>query len=116
MNNSIQSTLFRFTVVTFLLLSVLYPYCSSAQVANTKENRDYKYAAGLYAEGMYDLAAREFERFIQNYPSSGNIVYARFFIAGSYFYLKDFSKTIEITGRIRKESPSAIIIDKVLFL
>ena len=103
-------------LVISIITIVFSPSHSHTQVANIPENRDYKVAAGLYAEGMYEMALKELERFIENYPSSSNVIYARFLSAGSHFYLKNFSKAIEITSRIRKENPSAQIIDKVLFL
>ena len=71
----------------------IFTSVAQAQVANTKENRDYKYAAGLFNEGMYKMAIRELERFTDTYPSSEYIINARFLIAASHFYLKDFSKT-----------------------
>ena len=109
--HSIYSTLAIFLIFITISSSTLFP-----QAVNTKENRDYKYAAGLYAEGMYDMAIRELEKFEDTCPKSKYIVYARFLLAGSHFYQQKFKKTIQITGRIRKENPSTDIMDKVLFL
>jgi len=90
-------------LLIWILFFTLNVTAAQAQVANTKEARDYKYAAGLYSEGMYQMAIRELESFIDAYPSSEYLINARLLIAGSHFYLKDFSRAIQITGRIQKE-------------
>ena len=98
----------RRTIVSVFLIGIIsvspfFIFDGNAQVANTKESRDYKYAAGLYSEGMYKMAISELERFIDTYPTSPYIINARLLIAGSHFYLKDFSRAIQITGRIQRE-------------
>ena len=103
------------TVLLFISMTSSPGYIHS-QAANTKENRDYKYAAGLYTEGMYDMAIRELERFIDAYPESDKLAYAQFLLAGSYFYKKNFDQSIKITTRLRREHPATDIMDKILFL
>ena len=114
MRKSIRHTIkIALAVICIGFLRSSVPY---AQAANTQENRDYKYAAGLYAEGMYDMAIKELDRFIAAYPQSLQMTNARFLVAGSHFYQKRFEKTIELTRRIQKESPSSPIMDAVIFL
>ncbi|MFA6471420.1 MAG: tetratricopeptide repeat protein, partial [Candidatus Latescibacterota bacterium] len=88
----------------------------SAQASDTEEYMDYRYAVTLYTERMYGMAVKEFARFIDAYPSSSDYLSAQYYLAGSYFYLKQFPKTIEITQFVLKEHPSLPNLDKILFL
>ena len=101
-----------------IFLTLFFPavFQVSAQNRDTEEERDYQYARELYSGEMYDMAAKELERFIDTYPSSPNAVSAQYFLAGSYFYQKQFPKTIEIAKSLLKDHPSAPIVEKILFL
>jgi len=47
---------------------------------DTKENAEFKLALNLYNSGMYDLAADQFQNFINAYPGTANSIEAKFYL------------------------------------
>lgn len=105
----------QFLFITFFLI-LTGSVSTHALTPGMEENRDYEYALGLHSDGGYEMAAREFERFIEEYPSSERIGEARYFIADSRYHMKWFEHTVELTNRIRRDNPSIPVVDRVLFL
>ncbi len=54
-------------------------------VARTDADRQYAFAQGLYQQGLYDLAAREFSSFAEHYPRDARREGALFYAAQSLF-------------------------------
>ena len=55
-----------------LLVSIDVPTPGRAQVSGSgiQEEQDYTFAYGLYQDKLYQLAADQFQKFIDHYPSS----------------------------------------------
>lgn len=47
---------------------------------DTRENAEFKLALNLYNSGMYDLAADQFQNFINAYPGTANSIEAKFYL------------------------------------
>jgi len=73
-------------IVAILLVTI--PVSVSAQISD--ESSDFSYALKLYNEGFYDIAAQQFSLFINRYPTSNRVPDAKFYLANSYFQLKDY--------------------------
>jgi tol-pal system protein YbgF len=54
------------------------------------ESDDFSYALKLYNEGFYDIAAQQFNLFVDKYPSSERVPEARFYLGLSLFNSKDY--------------------------
>ncbi len=98
------------------ILAILGLLSLFAGPSGAEESRDFTYAAGLHADGGYDMAAREFGRFIDTYPSSRRLDEACYYMADSWFHLNRFDFTVELTARIRTQYPSTPLMDRVLLL
>ena len=77
-----------YTVVLILLFSHL----SFSQQTETVEKLDFATAKGIFDDGLFKLAADQFTAFISKYPQSNLISQAKFYLAESYFQLKDYQK------------------------
>lgn len=60
------------------LLSAIFIATAGAQ--DTKENSEFKLAVNLYNSRMYDLAADQFQNFINAYSGTANTIEARFYL------------------------------------
>lgn len=88
-------------VRSFLLVGVLSFtlgfYSSIAQVAS--ESDDFSYALKLFDEQFYELAAKQFSRFVNRYPNSSKVAEAAYYTGLSLYNLKDYSNArIEFQG------------------
>ena len=61
-----------------------------AYAQQRSESDDFSYALKLYNERFYDLAAKQFSRFVNNYPGSNKVAEAGYYSGMSLFYLKDY--------------------------
>ncbi len=61
--------------VIFLSLVLFLPSLSLSQTAGgtVSEQQDYAFAIGLYRDGQYPLALREFKSYLHNYPGSQRV-------------------------------------------
>jgi len=59
---------------------------------DSKENAEFKLAAGLYNDGMYDLAVDQFKNFINAYPNTSQGIEARFYLGLTLEKLKRFEE------------------------
>ena len=55
--------------------------------ANIAEEQDYAFAHGLYRDGLFQIAAEQFEKFVQKHPQSVRIQDAQFLRADCLFQL-----------------------------
>ncbi len=77
-------------ITTFLVAIVLFTNGLDAQ--DTKENAEFKLAVNLYNSGMYDLAADQFNNFINAYAGTANSIEARFYLGLTQVRLKRFEE------------------------
>lgn len=77
------------------------------------ESKDFSYALKLYNENFYDVAAQQFDSFIDRYPSSERIPEARFYHGSSLYESKDYSnariafQTLAVTFPDHQRAPEA---------
>jgi tetratricopeptide (TPR) repeat protein len=74
--------------VYLLSLVFLAARTLEAQIGNS--DTDFLYARKLYDDKLYSLAAKEFSRFIKNFPSDARVPDARFYSGMAYFSAGDF--------------------------
>ena len=51
----------------------MLPSVSFSQTAGVTEQQDYSFAMGLYRDGQYDLALKQFKSFLTNYPNTQHV-------------------------------------------
>jgi TolA-binding protein len=69
--------------------AVIEEYRKNNPEDNSVAGLEYESAKNLYANEKYDKAVAALIRYINNYPKSTNVYEARYFLADSYFMLKD---------------------------
>jgi len=57
----------------------------------TTEKEDFRFAMGLYNDGLFTLARKEFTLFLKDHPESPYLEKAEYYIAKSDFYIEDYS-------------------------
>ncbi len=83
-----QNKKMRQTILKFLLLSNLLICSVAAQ--QKSESDDFSYALKLYNEKFYDLAAQQFTRYVNNYPSGDKRPEAGYYAGMSLYQLNEF--------------------------
>jgi len=79
----------RWLRLSFLILTLAALTSSIAESIGVEER--FQFADGLYARGMYELAAKEYEAFLRDFPDSGKADVACFRLGESYRHTGDFS-------------------------
>lgn len=102
------------------LLSVLVWAQGIAQVPNAgvsasmAEEQDYAFAYGLYSDGLYQLAAEQFEQFLRKYPSSMKRLDAFYLSVECRFQQQQFDTAAKLFGRFLSEYPDSRLSDDAL--
>lgn len=76
------------TIVLILVGFFLFAAPAGAQQYN--ESNDFSYALKLFNEGFYDISARQFSTFVNNYPSSDKLADAKYYLAESLYRIKEY--------------------------
>lgn len=87
--------------IYFLLVFLCSIPCGFAQetvapVRDEAEVRQLDFANGWLLRGNYEQAAREYEKFLQDYPDSNNKSLALYRLGESYYLLKDYEKAATV--------------------
>jgi TolA-binding protein len=85
------------TFITALIIIVL---CSNfAFSQQNSESDDISYALKLFNEEFFELAAKQFARFVNNFPLSNKVPEARYYIGLSLYQMADYENArIEFQG------------------
>ena len=75
--------MFKSVVILILILALSIP-------ALAGRDEDFRFAQKLYTDGYFDLAAKQFAKFIDNYPDDQRIPSAYFIQGKSLFTLEDW--------------------------
>lgn len=75
--------MFKSSVVLLLILSLSLP-------ALAGRDEDFRFAQKLYTDGYFDLAAKQFAKFIDNFPDDHRVPAAYFLEGKSLFTLEDW--------------------------
>ncbi len=101
-------------ILTLVLVSFLFACAAHAQdtpvpqtaAAPAEQGSDrFDFADGLYARGMYDMAAAEYEKLRQEFPSHSRSGEALFRMAESFFFLQDDAKARPFYEQFSREFP-----------
>ena len=92
---------FFFLFCFLILLSAVQP---NALLAGEQE--DWDFANGLYVREIYDLAQKEYRRFIDSYPASSFINDAYYRIAESFWHLKKYEDALPFYQKLKREDLS----------
>ncbi len=79
-------------MLTFPLLIIMFMAVEAVYSQNSNETSDFYYGKELYDDNLYDLAAIQFNEFLEKYPSSPNLGLASFLLAESYFFSQKISQ------------------------
>jgi TolA-binding protein len=98
------------------------PEQSPAAEAEPSDRRQLEYATALYGRKLYDLAAPEFEKYLEQYPGASGEAQAQFFLAESYRALsklgaarKDFQAVLDHHGDSEYAGAAAYILAESAF-
>ena len=80
----------RYANKAFSILILILSFTVSGIAQQKSESDDFSYALKLYNEKFYDLAAQQFSRFENNYPSSDKRPEAGYYAGMSLFQLNEF--------------------------
>ena len=69
-----------------------------------QENRAYDVGSNLFKRGDYLAATRAFQAFMKDFPSSGLVPNAQYWIGISYFNLRDYGNARSIPGNVVEAS------------
>lgn len=103
-----------------VFISVLLWAQAAAQVPNggrsasMAEEQDYAFAYGLYSDGLYQLAAEQFEQFLRKYPSSMKRLDAFYLSVECRFQQQQFDTAAKLFGRFLSEYPDSRLSDDAL--
>ena len=78
---------------TFLLSSIFLLYLSTANAQVDDASNEFSYALKLYNQSFYDLAAQQFVKYYNTYPSNSNSDEAKFYAGMSLYILKEYNKS-----------------------
>ncbi len=103
-----------FTLLSLLIISLSILVCSPlfGQPHDTKAERAFDVAKGMFTDQLYDLAADQFRNFLQTYPNSSYSEEAQFLLAESHFQMNDFSRAATAFKELLTEYPAVGIRDK----
>jgi len=102
--------IFRFTVFSliFAVIALLAPTQLSA-VDNEPDRNEleaFDFANGLFSRGMYDMAVKEYKKFIDSYPGSSQRPLADYRIGESYFLDKKYQDALSWLKKFKQKYPS----------
>ncbi|KKU82491.1 MAG: Outer membrane assembly lipoprotein YfiO [Microgenomates group bacterium GW2011_GWA2_47_8] len=98
---------------TFFVLAsaALSQVNTSGKPSGLAEEQDYAFAYGLFKDGMYQLAADQFDQFVKKYPSSMKKTDAVFLSIESRFQQQRFDTAARLFGRFVAEYPNSRLTD-----
>jgi TolA-binding protein len=83
--------------------------------SNIAEEQDYAFAHGLFRDGLFQLSAEQFDRFVKKYPLSVRVQDARFLHADCFFQLAQYPIAISEFTKFVSEYPVSILSDNARF-
>jgi len=100
-----------FSMVIILVGSLL----PSALIAETRAEKQFFFAQGLFEEGKFDLSAQQFGEFIQEFPENKNCDRAQFGIGMSFWQLGEYAKAAGAFEKLLFDYPISELADKSLY-
>ena len=102
--------------ILFLCFILLAPALLSQVINSSKpgglaEEQDYAFAYGLFADGLYQLASEQFDKFVEKYPASSKKIDAVFLSIESKFQQQQFDTAARLFSRFVKEHPDSRLTD-----
>ncbi|MCX6133789.1 MAG: tetratricopeptide repeat protein [Ignavibacteriales bacterium] len=83
--------------------------------ANIAEEQDYAFAHGLYRDGLFQIAAEQFEKFASKHPQSVRIQDALFLRADCFFQLEQYPSAAREFTNFVSQYPTSILSDNARF-
>jgi len=103
--------------IKIILLIAVVILCANvlAQENIIQEEQDFRFSLQLLEKEMYDLAAQQFIKFTENYPTSINAPQAFFNAAQSYEKADSLNKSAKIYLDLLLKYPQSSLTDQALF-
>lgn len=100
--------LLLFSLSFFLLVFPVFPQVTSpGKPGGLVEEQDYAFAYGLFKDGLYQLAADQFDLFLKKYPASLKKVDATFLSIESRFQQQQFDTARRLFSRFVSDYPDS---------
>ena len=106
---------FLFFAIAGGMREVAFSQNLPAPNANIAEEQDYAFAHGLYRDGLFQIAAEQFEKFVQKHPQSVRIQDAQFLRADCLFQLRQYPAAAQEFTNFVSQYPSSILSDNARF-
>ena len=94
-----------------LIMSVFLCICicflSSSSPAQTGAEEDYPVAVKLYNDGIFDLAAQQFQNFIEKYPDAENCDQAQYWMGMSFWQTEKYPQATKTFEAFLKNYPKS---------
>jgi TolA-binding protein len=85
------------------------------QNSQIAEEQDYAFAHGLYKDGLFPIAAEQFDKFIKSYPQSVRLQDAQLLRADCLFQQEQFSAAAREFSSFVTQYPTSILSDNARF-
>ncbi len=95
----------RVHVCLLSLLTVFVFVSSQASAQPNMASDKLRFADGLYNQGLYKLAVREYEEFVQSYPRHAQVSFVRLRLGDSYLQQKRYDDAIRVLQKLLAEDP-----------
>ncbi|HPG83305.1 MAG TPA: tetratricopeptide repeat protein [bacterium] len=105
----------RYHLVLSLLMLLLFPTLLPAQEGLLQEEKDFAFATQLADKELYDLAAQQFVKFADAWPTSPRAPEALFNAAENYEAIASFQRAADTYLRLVMSYPEAANADKAFF-
>jgi len=83
--------------------------------ANVAEEQDYAFAHGLYKDGLFQIAAEQFGKFVQKYPQSVRVQDSQFLLGDCLFQLGQYPGAAREFSKFISQYPTSILSDNARF-
>ncbi|MBI3006186.1 MAG: tetratricopeptide repeat protein [Ignavibacteriales bacterium] len=104
-----------FLVLFFFSLNTASTQALTTPATTVAEEQDYTFAYGLYKDGLYQLAAQQFEKFLSQFPQSLKKIDASFLRSECAFQLQKFDVAVRGFTSFVSEHPQSPLTDDAFF-
>ncbi|MCD6406368.1 tetratricopeptide repeat protein, partial [Candidatus Aerophobetes bacterium] len=101
-----------FTGIFIIICGFILPLPSFTQ---TPADEDFLVAQKLYEDGVFDLAAVQFQNFIEKYPDDERCDEAQYWMGMSLWQTKKYEQAAKAFEELLKKYPKSDILDKTTY-
>jgi len=96
--------LYRYCL-SFFIVSVLILLLSFPASSLEDEGSVYSFGIRAFNDGLYDMAVKEFEKYLAKFPAGKKKNQVHFFLAESFFTQKNYTKAVKNYQQVLRDDP-----------